>query len=399
MKLSTWLVLGGLGLGGLEACGKAGSGEQVGGETHWLRHCSETGDSEAECGPDLECACGVCTAACDTDSACEALDSAARCSRPSATEFASACVMAVPERICVRAQNQTPEVSEGVPLEGLRYNAERDCLEPLAVAGTMAMDLPCSAAVTYAFRGDECWQFPGSCVPDDFAVRGPIFVEDPCYVARECRETSSCGDGQVATVDGCLSCDAARVRIEQTVTDFLTSAGYDTCSSDADCVAPGWNDECWAGCFVPLAEASVSNFVAELSQATSGYCSDPAAWMTRCGGVPDFDCLVPTPICRAGICVASDEPPCADRPLETCAADGDCALARAFPLDTDQQCFTGESVEVGCIDPDLSCPPVTTPALDGDGNCFMFGNCLPAGFVRAPAEHACTLANGSTCSN
>jgi hypothetical protein len=216
-------------------------------------------------------------------------------------------------------------------------------------------------------------------------------------VARECSETSSCGDGQVATVDGCLSCDAARVRIEQTVSDFVTSAGYDTCSSDADCTARGWNNECWAGCFVPLAEAFEPNFGAELSEATSGYCADPAKWMTTCGGVPDFDCFVPTPVCRAGACVVTEQPPCAERPLETCESDGDCALARAFPFDADQQCFASESVEVGCIDPDLSCPPVTTPAVDGEGSCFLFGNCLPPDFTRAPVEHVCSLALGNTC--
>ena len=72
-------------------------------------------------------------------------------------------------------------------------------------------------------------------------------------------------------------------------------------------------------------------------------------------------------------------------------------LASAFPYDTQDQCFGPDPVTVACVDPDLSCPPSITAAVDGNGNCYSFGNCLPAGFQRAPDDHECNAAITGTC--
>jgi hypothetical protein len=147
-----------------------------------------------------------------------------------------------------------------------------------------------------------------------------------------------------------------------------------------------------------VAAADASRFAAALPGVTSGYCSDPADWFAICGGPPSIECAAGSAFCREGRCIVSDGAPCVARSIGSCDYDGNCAVARAFPLDTDQQCFAATSLPVACVDPDLSCPPVTTPALDGEGNCLLFGNCLPDGFARAPEGSACAAAAGtSTC--
>jgi hypothetical protein len=81
---------------------------------------------------------------------------------------------------------------------------------------------------------------------------------------------------------------------------------------------------------------------------------------------------------------------CADRTLEACDDDVDCAVSRAFPWDASGGCFENEPVPLACIDADLSCPPTTNAALDLDGGCFLFGNCLPGGFTYAPEGSICS---------
>jgi hypothetical protein len=300
----------------------------------------------------------------------------------------------------VRAQVEAPGGAVGYQIDGMRYDAAGNCLEAPAFAGTMETDgspVSCDDALTYGFRGGECWQFPSSCVPDGFVVADIALIDSLCFTASEC-PALSCGIAAVATIDGCLSCDDAQARIDQTVTEFAQTSGYNACSNDSECVLRGWSTACSLGCYVSLGAASVQSFEAELADATAGYCADAAAWTTACGSLPNLNCAEASPLCRDGECVFSYEPPCAERPLDTCASDGDCVVAGAFPLDTDQGCFAATTLPVACVDPDLSCPPVTTPAVDGEGNCFLFGNCLPSGFERAPEGSACAVAAGtSTC--
>jgi hypothetical protein len=405
MKLSTWLVLGGLGLGGLGACGKAGPGEQVGGGTHWLKHCSGSGGSGAECGPELECVCGVCTAACEADSACAELGSDAQCARSNQTEFAGGCTAAAPERICVRAESlepgssQEPEGPIEVPIQGMRFDGT--CLRPPELAGYMTTDNEplCDDALTFAFAGEDCWRVPSSCLPDGFVRASIEVITSPCFTARECSETPSCGEGEMPAAEGCLSCDAVRIQSSGALRALVQANGWDVCSSDLDCIDVQAQTGCdFPICTMPLAASSEGALRAAQPALIDEYCSAPAAWAEYCqqGGII-VDCAGPA-ICRQGRCVSSNWAACPERSLDTCAEDGDCVVASAFPLDTDQQCFAATSVPVACVDPDLSCPPVTTPALDGEGNCFSFGNCLPEGFARAPEGSACAAAAGtSTC--
>ena len=79
------------------ACGGE-TGSSHGGETHWLRPCTES----SECGGDLGCSCGVCTRPCEASAECGSLGSDAACSEASATEYASACSSAeLAQSFCV----------------------------------------------------------------------------------------------------------------------------------------------------------------------------------------------------------------------------------------------------------------------------------------------------------
>lgn len=161
-----WLGLGlSLGAGVVTGCGKAGDGAELGGETHWLRACSEPGD----CGGGLECWCGVCTAACDTDATCGAIAAGARCTDRTEAAFASDCAAEAPARLCAEADP---------PL-----NPE-----------------PTSCPSTQIALGDACFQ----CDPARAEVERRLTLEvqrngwDLCAVDADClsREWSTPCDGQ-----------------------------------------------------------------------------------------------------------------------------------------------------------------------------------------------------------
>lgn len=91
-----------LGLSALGGCGKAASAPRVGGETHWLQHCGE-GNPGFDCGPGLECLCGVCTAACSDDASCGA--DGAVCAEAAVTAYAAGCEDDAPPRLCVASSD------------------------------------------------------------------------------------------------------------------------------------------------------------------------------------------------------------------------------------------------------------------------------------------------------
>jgi hypothetical protein len=395
MKLTSWLVLASLCFGSVGACGKAGSGDQLGGETHWLRPCA----SDDECGPTLECRCGVCTRVCDAASSCAGLGSEAQCAASGDTEFASACEGGSPTRLCVQSQNIQPVEMNGTPIWGMPYEADAVCFGAMEVAGTAANrdDSTCLPIQTLANDPEgNCWRFTSTCLPDGFAPLNPL-SDYACREANDtCSDALSCRTGEVPTPDGCLECDAAYAQLYGEVNALLRASGWDACNSDLDCIGLSWQFSCANDlCGTPIVARFSQSFLDGARAIVAQHCSDPADWAECPQLVPDCEGGA---ICRQGRCVGGGVP-CAERSLETCDDDGDCVLAAAFPFNTEQQCFAGTSSAVGCVDPDLSCPPVTTPALDGDGDCFLFGNCLPAGFQRAPEGHPCAAALGSTCSN
>ncbi len=340
-RISSWILLGGMGLG---LCLSLGSGcglarsEAFGGETHWLQSCGSPGSGAAECGPNLDCVCGVCTAPCSDDSSCSNLNDDARCAVRNATPYASSCESRAPERLCVRSA----DVSTANPAEEVRLRS--------ADAGTPGED------------GTE----PTSCVQ---------------------------------TAKGCLACDDAMQSLASDVREIVQSGEFDVCSSDDDClVISGWG--CGRQCDLPVNGALGDTLISRLEDLTRGYCNNPDEWTETCGEMPV--CYLGS-LCRAGRCIATTEQACYSRPLDTCELDGDCVLATAFPYDPAGQCFGSSPVPVGCVDPDSSCPPATRAAVDESGTCFLFGNCLPFGF-GAPGsferdEHACSDAIATTCSN
>ncbi len=88
-----WTCLAALALG----CPKSNEGAELGTNTNWLKTC----DEQAPCGSKDACVCGVCTRACDDDSACRAVHAETRCQAPSTNACgelhqapASACLQA-----------------------------------------------------------------------------------------------------------------------------------------------------------------------------------------------------------------------------------------------------------------------------------------------------------------
>jgi hypothetical protein len=254
----------------------------------------------------------------------------------------------------------------------------------------------CSDEETFALASDVCWRFQNSCLPDGFERASIEVINSPCFTAPECSETPACGEGEMPVAEGCLSCDGVRIQSDQALQELIRDNGWDVCNSDLDCISV----QAQAGCEFPvcgttLAASSVDALRAAQPALIAEYCSDPAAWAEHCpqGAIPD---CAGTSLCREGRCVSSIWTTCPERSLDDCAEDGDCVVASAFPLDTEQQCFSNATLPVACVDPDLSCPPVTTAAVDGEGNCFLFGNCLPQGFARAPEGGACAAAAGTS---
>jgi hypothetical protein len=90
---------------------------------------------------------------------------------------------------------------------------------------------------------------------------------------------------------------------------------------------------------------------------------------------------------------------CAERPLESCTADGDCAISSGFPYDASGECFSTEPVALACVDASLFCPPIVTAGLDAAGMCYSFGNCLPEGFQRAADDNPCVAALATQCNS
>lgn len=287
-------------------------------------------------------------------------------------------------------------MSGRTPIQGMHYDADRNCLEPMAVAGfamSGAGGLGCDGAISYGLTDDECWRFPNSCLPDGFVLGVPALQDSACYTAREC-EPLSCDENQVPTTEGCLTCDAANLAQAEAVTDLIRASEFDACDADSECAAVSRETECDAVCPVAVNASLEEPFQSQATAVSAAYCVDPNQWFTTCG-IRDIDCRTAS-ICRDGRCVMTGAT-CADRTLDACELDGDCVIGRAFPYAADGQCFSAESVDVACVDADASCPPTLTPALNVSGGCYLFGDCVPPGFEPAPQGHECAAALGTTC--
>jgi hypothetical protein len=396
-RTRTWLLLGSLALAAAGGCGKAASEPQLGGETHWLQRCSADGADVSECGPELQCVCGVCSRACETDAECAGVSTEGRCSARQTTQYASACRPDAPQRLCVRAPTDT---GSPTPRLGRRYDATRSCYGALELAGDSSEGAAqaCLYPNVIGIRaGGECWQFPDGCLPDGFedANQNPLIDPLPCpYAERLCPEELSCSPGEAPTQDGCLSCDDARQEHALGTLEYVVRAELDRCVYDTDCVAEPRETGCDSLCPEALNRDFVERFRSQIPPLDRAYCSDPAEWRASCGQRLS-DCGT-APLCRNGRCTLAALA-CEARPLDECESDGDCALARANRFNATSQCFEAATVPVACVDPDYTCPPVTRAAVNAADLCFRFSNCVPPGFRSAPDDHPCIAATASVC--
>jgi hypothetical protein len=258
--------------------------------------------------------------------------------------------------------------------------------------GTSTAEL-CPGEEVHALDAEgRCWLFSGGCLADGFAaVDGLAGVSPPCRETFDtCPAPTDCGPGEIATVDGCLSCNDADQALYAALNDRIQSESWNLCETDADCYAADWRDACAIGqCPMALASGAPDDFGDAVNALSDAYCTDVPAYRERCGGPRDVDCDTRT-ACLAGRCVMGVS--CEDRDLESCERDEACSLATGFAFRSDGACFEAEPVALGCLDSNLSCPPVTTAALDAGGACYQLGGCLPAGLTRAPDEAACAQA-------
>jgi len=396
-RSSLWTLLAGSGLALALAlaggCGQASSSPALGGETHWLQQCGGAGDSAYDCGAGLECVCGVCTAACTEDASCAALGPSAACAAPHATLYSAACGHDTPERLCVQRDTD-------IGMFGRPYDI-RGCFQDLQLAapapGPDAL-YPCSLFPAHVRAPDgACWLFPDGCIPEGFEYINAV-AEDACSTVNDtCPESLACDAEQVATIAGCLSCEAASQALSERVR--ATVSLYNVCNTDADCILESQGPTCAGQCPGPINGNFVAPFSRDLSRLNRGFCTN-SGWSEKCGPASS-GCDFSPPVCRDNVCVNGAEAviPCAGRSLQSCERDDTCVLARAFPFNAAGQCFRQQPTDMACVFAERSCPPVLTPALDGVGGCFLFGDCLPDGFARAPDGNACSAANGTFCND
>lgn len=105
--------------------------EPTGGETHFLQRCRES----ASCGPDLVCACGVCTLACSESATCG--------------EFAAASCVAPSEDSCSTSTDSLCDVTCGSDLDCTTLSPDHRCYQGLCRRGAATADAcPDTAAVS-----------------------------------------------------------------------------------------------------------------------------------------------------------------------------------------------------------------------------------------------------------
>lgn len=391
--VAVWVALG-LAFGA--GCGKAADVE-FGGETHWLMSC----DTDAECGSKLACLCGVCTLGCSDEGSCSELGTQARCLPP--TPSAEGCRAGTPALVCARADalepNESPELS-GPVLAGARYDELNDCFRPAGSLGDSPAGLPCADAETHAVDAQgSCWLFESTCLPEGFTALDAL-PGNRAYACREtfrfCSEPLACGDQQLDVNGACVTCNDLRASRFASVSSLLEATGWDACSTDADCVMEPVIGSCEWECDRAVGRDYVEDFRSELSEFLPRFCGDlePAAWAARCSGADRQECGAHA-LCRAGKCREGTR--CADRSIDACASDADCVVSSAAAYDSANSCFAQGLTPLACVDADLSCPPVITPALDAFGNCYAFGNCLPPEFTPAPDDHPCRQAVATPC--
>jgi hypothetical protein len=304
-----WVALGfAFGTG----CGKAVDNES-GGDAYWLQNCS----LDSECGPELACHCGVCTIDCTNGSQCSELGNDASCTIQAIAPFAQACGPEAPRYLCAHAVPMEEATEPRPVLSAAPYDEMSDCFEPaLPIGLAPAPDGLCAGPPMHAVDAlGNCWLFSSNCIPDEFVALDALSsdIGQACREASEtCVPTGTCV-GKDVLLGGnpggpelqpgeCLTCDEARARRSEALSQLITVNGWAACDADADCVAqPIENTRraCEAECAHAVAIAHVEDFLSLSASVTDYYCA--SNWEARCGVLEPQDCNTEA-VCRAGQC-------------------------------------------------------------------------------------------------
>ncbi|MCB9549887.1 MAG: hypothetical protein H6706_29115 [Myxococcales bacterium] len=126
-------------IGGCNDRPVAPTGPTAGSETHWLAPC----DTDAACGEDAACVCGLCTAPCAADDACAREGGQGRCATAASPAADAACEVlpAGAPGICVAACVEDADCVEGLDcVAGACVAPARRLTQEIAPAGPHAVD-------------------------------------------------------------------------------------------------------------------------------------------------------------------------------------------------------------------------------------------------------------------
>jgi hypothetical protein len=196
----------------IAGCAKARSEGGTDGVTHWLAEC----ESSAECG-ELECLCGMCTAACEDSAGCAMLGASAACMPPTEASCSG------PAQICQRPTMSMPAEDSGAAgaagavVPGAGGSGPRD-------SGPIAADEPavckrmdarsagtlCGGIAGYAWDGLKCREILCTCTGSDC---GEIYatVSDCESATRDCEHLASCDDRSECVLESAECCQCSPV--------------------------------------------------------------------------------------------------------------------------------------------------------------------------------------------
>jgi len=87
--------------------------------------------------------------------------------------------------------------------------------------------------------------------------------------------------------------------------------------------------------------------------------------------------------------VSPEDQVCARTELEVCRDSATCAVLQARRWDNERQCWAALE-PVACRVRELICGQLTTPAIDGKRQCWLFSStCLPVGWFLLENHGAC----------
>ena len=230
------------------------------------------------------------------------------------------------------------------------------CLMRPEFTGCISADSGCGEAITFASRGDSCWQFSDTCVPGEFYVPG------------------TSGNNSDRPMDPCTMI-TSDLTICPEAPDSDTAA-ISTCEYDGTTYSEGATFPATDGC----------------NQCTCSIGTDGVG-MVAC---TEMACTEP--------CIGLEE--------EACMATNGCTPITGNMVNADARCV-GEAVFAGCMSLDIGCAAVITYTKKED-QCWQFGGCVPQNVIWDETGNAsvcglssddltrcesqdCSSLNGSCC--